>query len=77
MGERQRIGFARCLFQDAKLWILDELTSALDEENERALLEVMGCCVQGGVTLVSVSHRAAVMACADRLIRLERMEDSI
>ena len=72
MGERQRVGFARCLFKDAKLWILDEPTSALDEENERAILELMGRCVQRGATLVSVSHRAAVMERADQLIRLER-----
>ena len=71
MGERQRVGFARCLFKDAKLWILDEPTSALDEENESAILELMSRCVQRGVTLVSVSHRLAVMECADRLIRLE------
>ena len=72
MGERQRVGFARCLFKDAKLWILDEPTSALDEENERAILELMGRCVQRGATLVSVSHRTAVMERADRLLRLEK-----
>ena len=67
------MGFARCLFKDAKLWILDEPTSALDEENESAILELMSQCMQRGVTMVSVSHRAAVMERADQRIRLEKI----
>lgn len=73
LGERQRVGFARCQFKDAKLWILDEPTSALDEENESAILELMSQCMQRGVTLISVSHRAAVMERADQRIRLEKI----
>ncbi len=73
LGERQRVGLAGCLFKEGKLWVLDERTCALDEENESAILELMSQCMQRGVTMVSVSHRAAVMERADQRIRLEKI----
>ena len=40
-GEAQRIGIARAIYKKSKILILDEFTSALDEENENKILEVL------------------------------------
>lgn len=56
-GERQRIALARMLLCRPRLLLLDEVTSQLDAENERALKE----------TIAKVSRRCAVMVIAHRL----------
>ena len=69
-GQRQRIGLARALYRRPRLLILDEATSALDEATERAVLEALQG-LRGGMTLVTVAHRATTLAACDRLIQVE------
>lgn len=38
-GQRQRIGIARCLFKNSKIWLLDEITSSLDIKNALMILK--------------------------------------
>jgi len=71
-GELQRVGFARCLFKKAELWLLDEPTSALDSENEQEILRLMKAFRKQGVTQVVVTHRPQVADAMDRCIRLTR-----
>jgi ATP-binding cassette subfamily B protein len=70
-GQRQRIGIARALYRRPRLLILDEATSALDGETEAAVLAALQR-LRGGLTLVTVAHRATTLASCDRLIRVER-----
>jgi len=58
-GEQQRIGFARVLLYRPDWLFLDEATSAVDEETERALYGLLRERFPG-MTLISVAHRAAV-----------------
>ena len=69
-GQRQRIGIARALYRRPRLLILDEATSALDEATEAAVLAALQG-LRGGLTLVTVAHRATTLASCDRLIRVE------
>ncbi len=69
-GQRQRIGLARALYRRPRLLILDEATSALDEATEKAVLAALQG-LRGGMTLVTVAHRATTLAACDRLIRVE------
>lgn len=39
VGQRQRIGIARCLLKDSHIWLLDEITSSLDKTNEKLILK--------------------------------------
>jgi putative ABC transport system ATP-binding protein len=52
-GEKQRIAIARSLLLDKHLFLLDEVTSALDLESKRA---VLGLFKREGYTIISVSH---------------------
>jgi putative ATP-binding cassette transporter len=60
-GEQQRLAFARVLL-DAPDWIfLDDAASALDEDSERALYELVRERLPG-ITIVSVATRPGVVA---------------
>ncbi|MCC2955725.1 ABC transporter ATP-binding protein/permease [Massilia sp. IC2-477] len=58
VGEQQRLAFARVLVHRPKIVILDEATSALDSGNEASLYARLR---DGGATLISIAHRAAVL----------------
>lgn len=70
-GQRQRIALARALIRRPRLLILDEVTSALDEESESRILETISGLAAGRV-VVLVSHRAAARRCATRVLRFAR-----
>lgn len=58
-GQAQRIAVARALFSGAGFLLLDESTSALDEQTERRLLENISA--MDGKTVLIVTHRPAAL----------------
>jgi ATP-binding cassette subfamily B protein len=70
-GERQRISIARALLIDPRILILDEATSAVDNETERKIQAALDELVQGRTT-IAVAHRLSTLRKADRLVVLER-----
>lgn len=70
-GQKQRIGLARALLRRPVLLVLDEVTSALDWESDRLVLDALAeRRTLGGTTLV-VSHRLHLAAAADHVIILD------
>jgi len=69
-GQRQRLGIARALLTDPKLLILDEATSSLDAETEKAVGETISE-LRGSVTTITVAHRLATVMNSDMIIYLE------
>lgn len=69
-GERQRVSIARAFVKDAPILLLDEITSALDGENEAAITEVMKDLAQGRTVFV-VAHRLSTIRDADQVVVLE------
>ena len=69
-GERQRISLARALLKRPELLILDEVTSALDRQNTKAILDTLTG-LRGQMTILLISHDPAVHACADQVIHIE------
>ena len=68
-GQRQRIALARALVTQPRLLILDEVTSALDPETERAIVENI-LALRGQSTIIAITHRAAFLDIADQIYEL-------
>ena len=69
-GQCQRIAIARALLREGGALILDEATSALDAETEAALLDRLYSRFHGNKTLLFISHRDAISARADAILRV-------
>ena len=67
-GQRQRAGIIRALVNNPDVCFADEPTGALDSENAAAVLDVLTKLHQDGLTIVMVTHDAAVAARAQRII---------
>lgn len=64
-GERQRLSLARLLLRKAQIWLLDEPTASLDEENEE---NVMNLLLNKDDTIVIVTHNLKYLQYFDRII---------
>lgn len=69
-GQRQRIGIARALFQNKEVFILDEITSALDIETEKNIMKTLGK-LKLDRTIISVTHSRNNMEFYDQCIYLD------
>ncbi|GFG70056.1 ABC transporter ATP-binding protein [Mycolicibacter senuensis] len=69
-GERQRISIARALLKGAPVLLVDEASSALDTENEAAVVDALSAELRPR-TRVIVAHRLASIAQADRVLFLD------
>jgi polar amino acid transport system ATP-binding protein len=58
-GQQQRVAIARALAMRPKLMLFDEVTSALDPELVKEVLEVMQRLAADGMTMVIVTHEMA------------------
>ena len=70
-GQAQRIAVARSILRPGSILILDEVTSALDEETEQEMLRRLTSC-KIGKTLIFVTHRPAIMQYCNRSLKIER-----
>ncbi|MFZ2868925.1 ABC transporter ATP-binding protein/permease [Zavarzinia sp.] len=68
-GELQRLAIARALVQKPAWLFLDEATSAMDEDMERRLYQILKDRLPD-TTLVSIGHRSSLKAFHDREVRL-------
>lgn len=68
-GQRQRLSLARTLLKDPPILILDEATAMFDPEGERAFIEECHE-VLSRKTVILITHRAASLALADRVMYL-------
>ena len=71
-GEQQRVSIARALAKNPKLLLCDEPTGALDYQTGKQILQLLqDTCRRDGITVVIVTHNAALADMADRLIRFK------
>lgn len=67
-GERQRLAIARALLTGARILVLDDATSALDEATEARVLENLR---RRGLTLLLFTNRISALRHFDRVVTLE------
>jgi PrtD family type I secretion system ABC transporter len=70
-GQRQRIAFARALYGNPRLVVLDEPNANLDAQGEAALAAALVELKARGVTTIMVGHRPALMSQLDKLAVLK------
>jgi ATP-binding cassette, subfamily B, multidrug efflux pump len=66
-GERQLLAFARAIYRDSPLLILDEATSSVDSDTEARLQKALEVVLEGRTSLV-IAHRLSTIKAADRII---------
>jgi len=69
-GEKQRIAIARTLLRDPRVLVLDEGTSALDTETERAVQKAFDTLARGRTT-ITIAHRLSTVRDADQIVVLD------
>lgn len=72
-GQRQKIAIARACLQKAELYIMDEITSALDVQSEQAVMPAIERLAEGK-TAILITHRLASLPPATRIIVMAKGE---
>lgn len=66
-GERQLLAFARAVYRNAPILILDEATASIDSDTEARLQNALQVVMRGRTALV-IAHRLSTIQAADRIV---------
>ena len=69
-GQQQRVSIARALVKRPGLLFADEPTAALDYETSIEVLQALQKVVDGGTTMMMVTHNEEICRIADRVVRI-------
>ena len=69
-GQRQRIGIARALYKKSEILVLDEFTSALDDENELKLIRILKK-LSDNKTIIISSHKKNLFNLCDSVFLIK------
>ncbi len=69
-GQKQLISFARTLLSDPSILILDEATSSIDVQTERALQQGLNTMLKGRTSFI-IAHRLSTIRNCDRILYID------
>ena len=69
-GQKQRISFARTLISDPAILILDEATSSIDVQTERALQTGLNAMLKGRTSFI-IAHRLSTIRNCDKIMYID------
>ncbi|MBE9193431.1 ABC transporter ATP-binding protein [Gloeocapsopsis crepidinum LEGE 06123] len=72
-GQRQRLAIARAILKDPPILILDEATSAVDNETEAAIQKSLFVITQNRTT-IAIAHRLSTIRHSDRIYVMDKGE---
>ncbi len=67
-GQKQLVAFTRLVLCEPSVYLLDEPTATMDDEQERRCLQVLAQEAQAGKSMVIVTHKPAILPLATRII---------
>ena len=72
-GQKQRIGIARALYHNPQVLVLDEATSSLDNQTEKAVMDAVNN-LSKDITIILIAHRLSTVKKCDTIFLLEKGE---
>ena len=70
-GQRQAVALARALIMDPNILLLDEPTSAMDDNNERQIKTRLNNYLTEKNTLILITHKISMLELVNRIIVME------
>lgn len=70
-GQKQLISFARTLLSDPAIMVLDEATSSIDVQTERALQRGLNAMLQGRTSFI-IAHRLSTIKNCDKIMYIDQ-----
>lgn len=74
-GEQKRLSLARAFYKNSEILLLDEITAAVDTENEKLIYEILKS-KRGKQTIIFSTHRVLAEQIADSIIELNHASES-
>lgn len=68
-GQVQRIGIARAIYRQPEILILDEATNALDETNEKLIINLLNS-MREKITIIIITHKKSLLKNCDKIIEI-------
>jgi ABC-type multidrug transport system fused ATPase/permease subunit len=69
-GQRQRIALARAFYHNREILVLDESTSALDEQTEKEIINEVNL-LKDVKTIIIISHNPKILSICDKVFQLD------
>jgi subfamily B ATP-binding cassette protein MsbA len=73
-GQRQRIALARAFLRNTPIILLDESTSALDNDCEKKIIQSIHHLKESGKIVVAIAHRPSIINQADQVLSIHSID---
>ena len=68
--EKQRLWIARAMIRDKDIYVFDEITSSLDEETEKDIIDIIFY-ISKNKTFIIISHKKEILKKVDKVYEMK------